>query len=146
MPLLLFQDPYLQAAVAAAAAAETAAAEAAYAAPAEPEKVDASSFTEEALAEEAAALNPLHLEPMVLAAARHATDAILSELQDGDLSADLLAALTAGGTNGSTNGSTSDPGLGRTDAAAVPGSLDFYLYGDNAKVDSGKDYGECSFL
>ena len=78
IPLLLFSDPYLQAAAAAAAVAETAAAEAAYAAGPEPEKADAlGADSAEAEAQEAAALNPLQLEPMLLAAARYGSMALV---------------------------------------------------------------------
>ncbi|PSC77016.1 band 7 isoform A [Micractinium conductrix] len=159
---LMFSDPYIQAAVAAAAAAEAAEVAAAAAAPAEGDAADqVAAFSSDpavlaAAAEaEAEQLNPLRLDAMVLAAARHGQWAVLSEIGEGDFPADLLANLTGNGT--------ADPGAGKTDAQAsrggrrargrrargavkclweaVPGSLDYYLYGDMPSVDSGEDYG-----
>ncbi|KAL4458888.1 hypothetical protein ABPG75_013753 [Micractinium tetrahymenae] len=148
LPLRLFEDPYVEAAVAAAAAAENAAAAAAAAAG--PEGPDPGTVlgqsadpAVQAAAEEAqdAALNPLNLEPMVRAAARHAFDAIASEIADGDFPADLLAELTGRTNASSLPGNSSgweDPE--KVPALAVSGSLDYYLYGDNPNVDSGENY------
>lgn len=85
---LIYEDPYLQAAVEAAAEAETEYAEAAYARGPEPDEADAQS-TDPAKAEameaaEAALLNPLGLEPIWLASARYGTAAMASEIADGD--------------------------------------------------------------
>jgi hypothetical protein len=145
IPLLLFSDPYLQAAAAAAAVAETAAAEAAYAAGPEPEKADAlGTDPVEAEAEEEAALNPLQLEPMLLAAARYGSMALASEIAAGEYDPAWLELAVAPGnsSSGSGSGDESDTG-GKAPALAVPGSLDYYLYGDNKLVDSGKDYSAC---
>lgn len=85
---LIYEDPYLQAAVEAAAEAETEYAEAAYARGPEPDEADAQSTDPakaEALeADEAALLNPLGLEPIWLASARYGTAAMASEIADGD--------------------------------------------------------------
>ena len=148
IPLLLFSDPYLQAAAAAAAVAETAAAEAAYAAGPEPEKADAlGADSAEAEAQEAAALNPLQLEPMLLAAARYRSMALASEIAAGEYDPALLEQFVAPGNSsgsGSGSGSGDDSGDGgKAPALAVPGSLDYYLYGDNKLVDSGQDYSAC---
>ncbi len=85
---LIYEDPYLQAAVEAAAEAETEYAEAAYARGPEPDEAGAQS-TDPAKAEaleaaEAALLNPLGLEPIWLASARYGTAAMASEIADGD--------------------------------------------------------------
>ena len=117
---LMFSDPYIQAAVAAAAAAEAAEVAAAAAAPAEGDAADqVAAFSSDpavlaAAAEaEAEQLNPLRLDAMVLAAARHGQWAVLSEIGEGDFPADLLANLTGNGT--------ADPGAGKTDAQASRG-------------------------
>lgn len=85
---LIYEDPYLQAAVEAAAEAETEYAEAAYARGPEPDEAGAQSTDPakvEALeAAEAALLNPLGLEPIWLASARYGTAAMASEIADGD--------------------------------------------------------------
>lgn len=149
-PLRLFEDPYLEAAVAAAAAAESAAAAAAVAAG--PEGPDPGSVfgqsadpAVQAAAEEAAdaALNPLNLEPMVRAAARHAFDAVASEIAEGDFPPGLLAELAGrAGAAAAASNSTPPEDRERVPALAVAGSLDYYLYGDNAQVDSGQNYSE----
>lgn len=85
---LIYENPYLQAAVEAAAEAETEYAEAAYGRGPEPDEADAQSTDPakvEALeAAEAALLNPLGLEPIWLASARYGTAAMASEIADGD--------------------------------------------------------------
>lgn len=152
LPLRLFDDPYLAAAVASAAAAENAAAAAAAAAGPEgpnPGTVFGQSADPavQAAAEEAAdaALNPLNLEPMVRAAARHAFDAVASEISEGDVPPALLAELAgrAGAAAAAPANSTAPEDPERVPALAVAGSLDYYLYGDNAQVDSGENYSEC---
>jgi len=79
---LIYEDPYLQAAVEAAAESETEYAEAAYARGPEPDEAGAQS-TDPAKAEaleaaEAALLNPLGPEPIWLASARYGTVAMAS--------------------------------------------------------------------
>ncbi|EFN53338.1 hypothetical protein CHLNCDRAFT_137066 [Chlorella variabilis] len=143
-PLRLFQDPYLQAAVAAAAAAEAKAAAAAAEAGPEPDKADALSADPVAAAlaaeQEAAELNPLQLDAMLLAAARYGSMALAAEIADGEYDPAWLeefASNVEGGGGGDEGG---DEGGERAPAQAVPGSLDYYLYGDSRAVDSGADY------
>lgn len=145
-PLRLFQDPYLQAAVAAAAAAEAKAAAAAAEAGPEPDKADALSADPVAAAlaaeQEAAELNPLQLDAMLLAAARYGSMALAAEIADGEYDPAWLeefASNVEGGGGGDEGG---DEGGERAPAQAVPGSLDYYLYGDSRAVDSGADYSE----
>ena len=149
IPLLLFSDPYLQAAAAAAAVAETAAAEAAYAAGPEPDKADAlGTDPAQAEAEEQEALNPLQLEPMLLAAARYGSMALATEIAAGEYDPALLLEQfgAPGNSSTSSSGGDGDGSDGKAPALAVPGSLDYYLYGDNKLVDSGQDYSACTTL
>jgi hypothetical protein len=125
LPYRMFEDPQLQAAAAAAAAAEEAAMKAALASGPEPDRAEAYATDPEAAAlaaeKQSAALNPLGMDPMLLATARYASDALAAEIVDGEFDPDTLE----GGEGG------------KAPALAVPGSLDYYLYGDNRAVDSG---------
>lgn len=143
IPVRLFQDPYLQAAVAAAANAETAAAQQTADEGPEPDRADALSVDPVATAlaaeQQAAALNPLQLDPALLAAARYSTMALATEIAEGAYDPAWLEQFTSGGSSGGGGGGE---GGEKAPALAVPGSLDYYLYGDNPAVDSGANYSE----
>ena len=135
--LLLFDNPELQAAATAAAWAETAAAAAAalQASEATAESVAPPTSAAAAAAAEAAsenALNPLGLSPMLLAAARYGSMGLASEAAAEQFDNATLSALTGGNSSAGQ----------QVSALAVPGSLDYYLYGDNPLVYSGQNYSE----
>ena len=136
--LLLFDNPELQAAAAAAAWAETEAAAAAALQASEAGAQSVAPPTSAAAAAAAAAatdnaLNPLGLSPMLLAAARYGSMGLASEAGDDEQYGNA--------TMGALTGGNSSAGQ-QVSALAVPGSLDYYLYGDNPLVYSGQNYSE----